>query len=480
MSLSLPFNEGDEAPAGRDVLFDKVVAGGFCIGCGNCAFASGGAIAMELNDEGFVVPRIVAANAPDAPELTATCPFSNATPDETELAETLPWAETAHDPRVGHYVNMYAGHVVDNAFRLGGGSGGVTTWFLRTLLESGEVDHVLHVKPIDPTTDSEGRLFRYGLSSTADELMSGRKSRYYPVDLAEVYRIITERPGRYAVVAVPCFAKALRLMQRQSPVISERVHFIIGLVCGHLKSRAFGEYLAWMQGIRPQELRRLDFRVKLPGADASQYTVRAEDANGQRTGVPLKDYFGTTWDLGFMKYGACEYCDDIFAETADIVFGDAWIQPFQESWMGSNIVLTRHPVASRLVQQGVASGALALTPIGLDQMVKSQASGLRHRREGLAHRLKLLDQAERWRPRKRFEVAKEPSSQRKRVYEMRTGLATATARAFARYRDADGVERFQRSVSLDVFRYYLLAFGLKQAVIQSAPAKWLRRRLKRR
>jgi len=467
------------APAGED-LFATVIAGGYCIGCGNCAIASGGVLAMALDGEGFVRPgALPGAAAPDGEALNAVCPFSNAIPDETAIAEAQIWGDTARDGAVGRYTGLYAGHVADEAYRHAGGSGGMTTWFLQALLESGEVDYVLHVKPVDRTADPEGRLFRYAVSSSAAELHEGRKSRYYPVDLAEVYQTILDRPGRYAVVGVPCFAKAVRLMQRRSPVIAERVRFVAGLVCGHLKSTGFAEYLGWLQGVRPDDLRSIDFRVKLPGGDAAQYTNEAGDGVTMHRGKPLKDYFGTTWDLGFMKYGACEYCDDVFAETADIVFGDAWIEPFQASWLGSNIVLTRHPVAARLIGEGIASGALALEAIPLDQMIKSQASGLRHRREGLSYRLSLTDAAGLWRPRKRFEGPVAISDQRKRIYRLRAELAKITAAAFTASRRAPGVEVFQAKVSAPVFRYYMVAGGLKQAVMQSFPIKLLRRLIKR-
>lgn len=463
-------------PAG---LFDTVVKGGYCIGCGNCAAASGGAIRMALNEEGFVQPVVADGTRPASEALAPLCPFSNDAPDETALAALQPWGETRCDDQVGRFDRLYAGHVADEAFRLAGGSGGMTTWFLQALLDAGEVDHVLHVKPVDPAADPEGRMFRYAVSSNAQELGEGRKSRYYPVDLADVYAIIMARPGRYAVVGVPCFAKAIRLMQRSSPEIAERVRFVVGLVCGHLKSRSFGEYLGWLQGVRPQDLKYLDFRVKLPGANAAQYTVEAFDGSTSHRGQPLKEYFGTTWDLGFMKYGACEYCDDVFAETADIVFGDAWIEPFQQSWLGSNVVLTRHPVASRLVAEGIGRGDLALEPIALDAMVKSQSSGLRHRREGLGYRLQLADRAGIWRPRKRFEAVPALSRQRQQIYALRMRLARATAAAFARSRKARDVSAFQRRVSIDVFRYYLVAGGLKQALTQSVFGKWLKRSLRR-
>lgn len=436
---------------------------------------------MALDDKGFVQPiledvaqTLTSGSAP----LDTACPFSNEAPDEDALVADQSWTNLPHDSRIGHWDGLFAGHVTDERVRFEGGSGGITSWFLAQLMSRGEVDHVIHVKPADPREDLEGRHFRYAVSSSVDALMQGRKSRYYPVDLASMYDHITANPGRYAIVAIPCFAKAIRQMQRRDPVLKDRIRFVVGLVCGHLKARSFAEYLGWLQGVRPQALQTIDFRVKVPGGDASQYTVEASDGTHSHRGVPLKNYFGITWDLGFMKYDACEYCDDVMAETADIVMGDAWISPFQDDWRGSNVVQTRHPTAQAIIADGMATGALTLTPIDVGQVVKTQQSGLRHRREGLAYRLSLLDRAKIWRPRKRFETIEKPiPADRRSVYEQRSQLSRITARNFARYRNAPLVTQFQLSVSGPVFRYYKTAFGLKRALTQSFPAKWLKRRL---
>ena len=29
-----------------------------------------------------------------------------------------------------------------------------------------------------------------------------------------------------------------------------------------------------------------------------------------------------------LKYKACDFCDDVFGEVADVVFGDAWVEKY--------------------------------------------------------------------------------------------------------------------------------------------------------
>lgn len=41
-------------------------------------------------------------------------------------------------------------------------------------------------------------------------------------------------------------------------------------------------------------------------------------------------------------YKACDFCDDVFAETADIALGDAWLPEYVQDGNGTNVVVTRN------------------------------------------------------------------------------------------------------------------------------------------
>lgn len=94
------------------------------------------------------------------------------------------------------------------------------------LLARGLVDGVAHVVPAD--AQQAGRLFRYRISRSVDALREGAKSRYYPVEMSEVLREIRAVPGRYAVVGIPCFIKAVQLLRRQDALLRERIAFTLG------------------------------------------------------------------------------------------------------------------------------------------------------------------------------------------------------------------------------------------------------------
>jgi len=49
-----------------------------------------------------------------------------------------------------------------------------------------------------------------------------------------------------------------------------------------------------------------------------------------------KEGMREVWTNGFFKLNACNFCDDIFAELADVVFMDAWIDPYIYDSKGTN------------------------------------------------------------------------------------------------------------------------------------------------
>lgn len=388
-------------------LFDTVVSGDYCIGCGVCASVSNSSIQMKLDDYGRFKPSIVSSDQSFSTNTSVqqVCPFSDQSDNEDEIGQKLFGQACKYDETIGYYLDTYAGYVSEGGFRDRGSSGGIGSWITAKLLSEDLIDGVVHVHQNHPTKEDK-RLFRYHLSLSVADVRNGSKSRYYPVEMSEVIEMIRDRPGRYAVVGIPCFIKAIRLLAHQDNVLASRIKFCIGLVCRHLKSTAFAKSLAWQCGIAPEEMIAIDFRKKLPDADANRYGVEVIGIKqGQVTTCtkPIQDLYGGDWGLGFFKYKACDYCDDVVAETADLSIGDAWLPEYIRDSKGTNVVIVRHPVLHELLEKARVSGELNLDNVGADQVVKSQNSGFRHRREGLSYRLHLADSKGEWRPKKRVE-----------------------------------------------------------------------------
>ncbi|HEX8842876.1 MAG TPA: Coenzyme F420 hydrogenase/dehydrogenase, beta subunit C-terminal domain, partial [Sphingomicrobium sp.] len=258
-------------------------------------------------------------------------------------------------------------------------------------------------------------------------LSSGAKSRYYPIELSGVLREIREVPGRYAVVGIPCFIKAIHLLRGIDPVIRERVSHTLGLFCGHMKSAAMIESFAWQLGTELSRVRALDYRIKDETRPANWYRAQLELEDGASAARDWWHLADGDWGAGFFQNPACDWCDDVVAETADISFGDAWVEPYSSDGRGTNVVVVRTGELKRMLEAAIADGRLQLDPVDADFIARTQAAGLRHRRDGLAYRLT-------WRhglvPRKRVAPSAALPLRRKLVYRMRHAIGRWSHRVF--------------------------------------------------
>jgi coenzyme F420-reducing hydrogenase beta subunit len=332
----------------------------------------------------------------------------------------------------------------------------MVSWMLAELFRAGLIDGAAHVVPADP--DEDGRFFRYRISRDVDAVREGAKSRYYPIELSGVIDEIRRSPGRYAVVGVPCFVKAVNLLRRNDPVLRERIVFTLGLFCGHMKSARMVESFAWQMGVDIADVRAVEFRRKDPSRPASTYTAELTLRDGE---IVVRDWWNMVdgdWGSGFFQNSACDVCDDVVGETADISFGDAWVEPYSSDGRGTNVIVIRSSTVDALVSAAIAEGRLTVEPVDGEFVEQTQAAGLRHRREGLAYRLT-------WRrhlrltPAKRVAPSRAILPRRKLVYLMRKVISMSSHRVFWLARRVDRPQLFLRWGRGAVALYHGLAYS---------------------
>jgi coenzyme F420-reducing hydrogenase beta subunit len=443
-----------------------IVRSGLCIGCGGCAAAQPAA-SMEWDKDGFLKPQ-----GPrewyEAPSdyLTRACPFSpGAVNEDVIAAERFPDA-TGADASIGRFEAAYVGHVADQPFRDQGSSGGLTTWVAAELLRTGAVDAVAHVVPTLP--DETGRFFDYRVSRSVEALMQGAKSRYYPIELSRVLPVIRSTPERYAVVGIPCFIKAINLLRRSDPVLAERITHTLGLFCGHMKSAALVQSFAWQLQSEYDRVRAVDYRRKDAGRPANWYRAQLRLDDGATAEQDWWHLADGDWGAGFFQNPACDWCDDVVAETADISFGDAWVEPYSSDGRGTNVVVVRSKAMLDLIEAARADGRLNLEPVGPEFVIQTQAAGLRHRREGLAYRLSRRRGG--IMPVKRVRASSDLPRRRKLIYRMRYGIARWTHRMFrlARWLQRPAIYLLWARTSLRIYQALAWSHGRLGRVFDAA------------
>lgn len=377
-------------------LIDHVCEDGFCIGCGGCQ-AVEPAIQISLNKYGEYVADLSRASIEGKRKASQVCPFTSPINESVLSVEQFPGL-TEHEA-IGNYAALYAGYA--QADRDSGSSGGILTYILKRLFEVEEIDYAVLVRPRSGG-GSRGLEFGFEVITNAQDVSSGATSFYYPVTYSEVLKFIAENPGRYAITGVPCFHKALRLLKRQDPIYEERIKYQLGLVCGQLKSALYFEYLLRRAGA-PGHVASASFRRKAPEGRADEYyfeAITANQAGQQHTYRVGNRQIGVNWGMGLFKPKACDYCDDVFAETADIAVMDGWLPQFVADGRGTSLIVVRDARLVDLLASGREASELHLEDLSVADMVKSQLGGLNHRRKGLAYRLAI---AAGWTPAKRVQ-----------------------------------------------------------------------------
>ena len=435
---------------------EQVVARDICVGCGACQFATRGDITVQRNDLGYYRADLTTASPQSIATGSRVCPFAQEAPNEDAIAAEVFPAVLREDPRTGKYLSIAAARVTADDYLLGSSSGGLTSWILIQLLETGHIDGVIHVGQ-----GGDG-LFSYRISRSRQELTARRKSIYYSTSFNSALHSVHGDGQRYALVGVPCFIKSARLLCREDRTLATQLIYFIGLVCGHLKSAAFAELLAWQCGVGPNELAAVDFRVKQPGEDAGRYRfgarAKAATTGGANDGEwitrPTSQLLGGNWGHGMFQLNACNYCDDIFAETADVVLGDAWLPEYRADWRGTNVLLCRNAVIQRLIDRGQAEGELFIAPLSAAEAAQSQAGNFRHRREGLALRLADDQSAGLWTPTKR--VLPDPNvvgRRRRELIRRRRELSRASHELFATAKRQGSLDLFIERITPLVQQY---------------------------
>jgi coenzyme F420 hydrogenase subunit beta len=252
---------------------------------------------------------------------------------------------------------------------------------MQAALEAGTVDAVVAVRmsAANPL-EAESVICR-----SPEEVAACRGSKYNVVAINSALGRILEEPGRYALVGLPCHIQGLRLAQRHSRRLRERVILTMGIFCGLTNEPRATAVLAQQAGLDPAAIRDVSYRG--PGWPGG---MRLEDWHGS---VRWRDYADYA-DRRFMALTPprCRICPDALAELADISVGDAWLDRFEGS-DGVSDLIARTPAGERVLAD--AAGYLSLQPASAAEMIASQSETHRAKRDVCRGRLWLRSLARR-------------------------------------------------------------------------------------
>ncbi|ALO02912.1 coenzyme F420 hydrogenase [Lactiplantibacillus paraplantarum] len=431
-------------------IYQEVVGNQYDFGTGTWAVDSD-KIEMKLDQYGAYHPYLTEPNwnfTDEEVELFKQTCLSTSTKNESDIAKSLfdQVSNIKYNPQLGYYCGLYIGHVLEGNYRKNGSSGGFVTWICSQLLRHDYIDAVIHVKK----SEQPDKLFEYDISRDESGLNDGAKTKYYPVEYSEVIKTVKEVPGRYAVVGLPSYIMELRLLADQDPIIKDRLRFMIGLVCGHQKTTKFAEFLAWQCGIKPGDLKTINFRKKQEDSPASKYAIELVGTidGEERTIVKkMSELVGGNWGQGMFKIRASDFTDDVMNETADVTLGDAWLPEYTTDSKGNNIVIVRHPVIKKLIEDAIGNHLLQVDRSDEDTIFRSQSSHFRHTQNELSYRLYCKDKSQDWRPQKRIVASKNISMIRRRIQDKRAEICLQTPTLYQKAVEQHSLKYFIKEIT---------------------------------
>ena len=438
----------------REIL--KVIKGDYCVGCGTCAGCNK-KISMEFNDNGQYQPVFKSKlSSNELNEASAVCPFTNIGPNEDKIAKKIfNKFGLKHDNSIGYYEQIYTGKVIDKKIYSKSSSGGIIRWLLSELISKKIVSKVIHVK----SSKNGEPLFYFEEVDNIEDVLNGANSSYHPVEWSGVIDNIRNSNEKYAVVGVPCFIKSLLKYIEFYNIEKERV-ITIGLICGHLKSKYYSYMLSTQLGISHKLLKSINFRKKIYGAKANEKGVEVisfKDSNIKKKTSIVQNLFGTDYGFGLFKFKSCDFCDDVFAETADIVVGDAWLPRYLNE--GRSLIVTRSKLLNSILQNAKKENEIDLTKLSLSEAKISQDAGLRHRKKAIAYRLFLEKNKNNWVPIKRIKPSSNKLTIREKLIQLFRIIAREKSTKHFKIFLKDGnYKKFERRLSL-YYCFYCSLYG---------------------
>ena len=361
-----------------------VVDQDLCTGCGICVSqCDSKSLSMGWGDSGFLVPQQLDDTCTEEGDCVNVCPFNPFPKEEVktedELANIFQKETTYRDDKIGKYEAIYVGY--SKTFRTSSSSGGMATYFLSQLFDRKIVDAVVVVNYQEDNT----QFYNYKLVTTKEGLLKSSKTRYYPVTLDEAIKDVMAFNGKVAIVGVGCFLKAVRLKQFENPSFNAKVEFLIGIICGGLKSKYYTDFLSSKTVNNYTEISKPEYRIKKSENKASDYYFGL-DYKKEKHSLRMQSV-GDMWGTGFFKSNACDFCEDVTSELADVSLGDAWLTPYVNEGDGNSVVVTRNKLAEKIILDGVKSEELQLASLSKDDLKKSQSGSFNHRHKGLKYRV---------------------------------------------------------------------------------------------
>lgn len=327
-----------------------IIKNGLCLGCGLCN-AIDKDYKMKIDNKGFYKPFPIKFDKLSDKKITAICPGINIY-NNTDKKNKSIW---------GNVVSVSNAWAKDSKIRRSSSSGGVTSALAIYLLETHQVDAVMHVG-VEENSFLHNNL---QVSKTKDEILSKNASRYAPALIFDrIFDILDSNSDSYVFIGKPCDIAGIKNIIREYPQYKNRIKFFLAIFCAGMPS-----YNASIKAINSFENKSKPISLQYRGNGWPGYfTVKFE--NGKIHRMTYNESWGNILgkDLGFR----CKICPDGIGLLADISSGDAWntkdgYPDFTEA-EGKNFCFIRTLKGKELFESAVREGYIEEETLNIDSI----------------------------------------------------------------------------------------------------------------
>jgi len=333
----------------------EIVEHGMCIGCGICeSMAGSSAVTMEVAENLFERPIATdELNELAVDKIIAACPGARVQGLPAQLISD----NAQMDLVWGAWQEIYLSYSAEPEVRHLGSTGGLLSALALYLVESGDIDFVLHAK----ASSSHPTFGEATISRNRADVLEAAGSRYGPTaTLKDIIGVLDQAElssERFAFIGTPCDVSALRNYAEQDPRVDQYCKLMLTMVCGGFMAPSGVQSFMESQGIDPSQVTAVRYRGNgCPGPTVISMT------DGSQHEVSYLEFWGdddSKWGLP----PRCKVCPDGIGESADIAAADTWdggspTQELSKSDLGSNAAIVRTQRGRQLMNDAINAGYL--------------------------------------------------------------------------------------------------------------------------
>lgn len=302
-----------------------IVDSDLCLGCGLCeAIATKEKCEMKLDlNTGFYKPVFKnKLTRRESKSILRSCPGISI----NGTGEKSIW---------GRVEKIYEAWSTDKEIREKSSSGGVITALAVHLIETGQVDGVLHIG-----VNADSFMFNsLKVSTHRGEIVNNCASRYAPaLVFDDIVNIFNSNNNNYVFIGKPCDVSAMKNFLNEFPKYKNKIKYFFAIFCAGMPSYKGTEKLLESAKVN-EEPESLKYRGDgWPGYFKVTY----------KQAPPFKVSYNDSWGkvLGKHLPLRCKICPDGIGLFADIAVGDSWATKdgypdFQEQ-EGRSFVIARN------------------------------------------------------------------------------------------------------------------------------------------